>query len=216
MLVCLGTIGVFMLPTSSPRSPQDPLNVSLVFLNVLIGILLPWICIVISLGQKKRAGSCLMKVGQTRQQQEQQQSVVLGCLMLAAVASLSTIQSIQIIQQPWFGYSFLDASTIYLPFVIWSLALYNWLKGTDKLELRQNAISFALLTLRWRQITSYHWVYGKEISLILRFQPRFLFFTGCWVLPIPTSKQEAVARLLAERLPDKAESPEGESYDAEQ
>lgn len=210
ILIFLGlTISGLLLP-DSPQNPQDVSSFvfSLGGLNVALGILLPWIHIAIGLGQKRRAGSLLMRVGQLDQQRRLLVAQVAQSFMLTIFALWFTYQSFEATQQPWFSYSLANANTIYMPFVLWSLALYTFLRGIDRLELRQNAISYALLTLKWQRISSYQWVSREETRLILRFKPRFPFFPEQWIVTLPASQQEAVDRALSNRLPGKAELSE--------
>ncbi|PSB23619.1 hypothetical protein [Stenomitos frigidus] len=209
--IILTLLGITIFGLLLPDSPQNPQDVSsFVFglggLNVALGILLPWIHIAIGLGQKRRVGSLLMRVEQLDQQRW---LMVAQAFMLTIFALWFTYQSFEATQQPWFSYSLANANTIYMPFVLWSLALYTFLRGINRLELRQNAISYALLTLKWQRISSYQWISRDETRLILRFKPRFPFAPGQWIVTIPAFQQEAVDRVLTARLPGKAVMPEG-------
>jgi hypothetical protein len=193
--VCLILLGFFIL-LLLPR-----LSIKLTGLNILMGILLPWIHIAIGLGLKFRLGNRLLKVGQIRQRKNWQW----GCLMLVSFGILFSIQSLHTIQQPWFTYSIDNASTLYMPLTLWSLASYNFLRAIDRLELSQNAISCALLSLSWNRITSYQWLEEEENTLILRFQPRLPLFLPYWKLQTPASKKDDINSILVDRLPGRAD-----------
>jgi hypothetical protein len=78
-------------------------------------------------------------------------------------------------------------------------------QGLSGTEFRSNGICMGTYFrfISWRRIKSYYWEPSKPNILTIRYKPRFPLFPTWMSWPIPAQSQEAVDRILNERLQDK-------------
>jgi hypothetical protein len=150
--------------------------------------------------QKQKAGILLLNIGENENLWMTQAELILAYIFLVGYNTWSLFE-----QALRGNLQYASLVTKISDPAFWlSLAIGFILQEFSRTEFRSNGICIYFWFIPWRRIKSYNWEPSKPNILTIQYKPRFPLFSTWMSSPIPTQSQEAVDRILNERLQDKS------------